>query len=93
MIYPPLILRIRIMEAGRKKIGLWLPLFLMWPFMLVISILLLPLVLIVSLILWPSGKGKKIILAFPLIFNLICNMRGLRFDVKGSNDNVYVNFL
>ncbi|MBD3217563.1 MAG: hypothetical protein GF310_04750 [candidate division Zixibacteria bacterium] len=93
MIYPPSILRIRIMEEGRKKIGLWFPLFLLWPFMLAISILLLPLVLIVSLILWPSGRGKKIILAFPLIFNLICNMRGLRVDVRGANDNVFVNFL
>ncbi|HER00083.1 MAG TPA: hypothetical protein ENO22_12155 [candidate division Zixibacteria bacterium] len=92
MIYPPLILRIRIGEGGRKKIGLWLPLILLWPFVLIFGVILFPLILLISLLTWYSGKGKKLLFGLPVLFYLICHVRGLRVDVKSTTDNVYVNF-
>jgi hypothetical protein len=92
MTYPPLTLRIRIVEAGRKKFGLWIPLFLIWPFALIFGIILFPLILLISLLTWPSGKGKKLLFGLPLLFYLICHMRGLRVDVRSATDNVFVNF-
>jgi hypothetical protein len=92
MIYPPFILRIRVIEGGIKKIGLWIPLFLLWPLVLVFAIALFPLILIISLLLWPTGKGRKLLLGFPLILYLICNMRGLKVDIRGGSDYVFVNF-
>ncbi|HPP73573.1 MAG TPA: hypothetical protein PLU88_00400 [Armatimonadota bacterium] len=92
MIFPPSILRIRIKEQDSKGLGLCLPLFLIWPIILAIGILLAPVVLLAAFITWPKGTGKRLLLAGPYLFNVFCRVRGLRVKVKDKEDNVYISF-
>ena len=91
MIYPPSFLRIRI-RSRHTRISLWLPLFLIWPIMLLGMVILSPLVLLGAALLWPFGLGKPLLLTGPIFFRLFCSMRGLEISVDKSPDQVLILF-
>ena len=92
MIWPPSVARIRIVERGRTKARLWLPLILIWPPVLLLGVLLSPVIVVAALVLWPSGKGRAVLLAAPLAFYAFCALRGLRLDVRSPERVVQVYF-
>ena len=89
MIWPPSLLGFRIRNANRG-FGLWLPLFLIWPVIVLVALALLPLVLLLSLLLWPSGWGRTVLLTGPWFFRVFCALRGLVIDVKSGTSGVYI---
>ena len=91
MIWPPLLLRLRI-RNGKHRFGLWLPLFLVWPPVVIIVLALLPFVLVLSALLWPTGRGRPVLLAGPTFFGLYCSLRGLMIEVKSPSGQVYIAF-
>lgn len=88
---PPLVLRL-IIPGENGTLRLWLPLFLVYPFLAVLALILLPLVLIAALILWPMGWSKTIILAGPYLLRTICALRGLEVDIKQQDKHLLVYF-
>jgi len=92
MMCPPSLARIRVVKRGRTKVSLWLPLILIWPPVLLAGILLSPVILVVALVLWPSGKGRVVLLAGPLGFYVFCALRGSRLDVRSARETVQVYF-
>jgi hypothetical protein len=92
MIYPPSVLRVRVEEAGRRRFRLWLPLFVIWPFALLIALLLSPFVIVASALLWPRGWGRTVLLIGPHAFRLFCALRGLEVDVHDGSEHVLVSF-
>ncbi len=90
MIWPPSVLRLRI-HNQRRHFGLWLPLFLIWPLMLVIFLALSPLILVLAIILWPSGMGKPILLAGPVLFRIFCALRGFEVNVEQPSERVLIS--
>ncbi|MCP4634338.1 MAG: hypothetical protein GY855_15535 [candidate division Zixibacteria bacterium] len=90
MMIPPLFFRIRVMEDGRRKFALWLPLFLLWPFALCIVIILIPFYMIASLALIWTDVGIKILKAPVIFYELLCAMRGLHVNVN-DKDNVLID--
>ncbi len=91
MIFPPSILRLRIRDKERR-FGLWLPLIFIWPVFLVLALILAPLVLVTAAVLWPLGWGRPLLLAGPVIFRIICSLRGLEVNVQDGAQVVYVRF-
>ena len=91
MTFPPSLVRVRFRNPGRY-IGLWLPVILVWPFAVLLGLLLLPLVLAASIVLWPKGLGKVLLLAGPRFFLLFCALRGLRIRFEYSTQRVLVYF-
>ena len=89
MIWPPSLLGFRIRNANRG-VGLWLPLFLVWPPFVLAALALLPLVFLLSLLLWPSGWGRTMLLTGPWFFRMFCALRGLVIDIKSGTTQVYV---
>jgi len=89
--WPPSLVRIRIVENGRKKHSLWLPTILIWPVVLALAIAFAPLVVPIGLLLWRKG-GKVLLLAGPLVFYLFCSLRGLSVRVQGSRKNIRIRF-
>ena len=69
MMWPPSLLRLRILN-GKHRFGLWLPLFIVWPPVVIIALALLPFVLALSALLWPTGWGRPLLLAGPWFFGL-----------------------
>ena len=91
MIWPPSLLRIRI-QNGRRRFGLWLPLILLWPPIVLITLALFPIVLVSAAVLWRRGWGRPLLLSGPLFFGLFCALRGLRIDIKNQQEWVYISF-
>ena len=91
MIIPPLLLRVRV-QSDRRRFGLWLPLFLLWPPVFLFGLALFPLVLVVAVVLWPWGWGRTLLLIGPATFRLVCALRGLRVDVHDPPERVYIAF-
>ena len=89
MTVPPSILRVRIRTSDRR-LGLWIPLFIIWPLAVIIALTLLPLVLIAAFILWPKGLGRPLLLAGPLAWRMFCALRGLEVSVERPGQQVLV---
>ena len=87
---PPMLMHLRF-DNGHRKFGLWLPLFLLMPLILVVLIILSPLILIAILILWPSGWGKLALMVLKASWSLFCSMRGLQVDVESDKEWVYIS--
>jgi hypothetical protein len=87
----PLILKLRIKDKNQRRFGIWLPLFLLWLIVLPLLALPAPVVFLVALILWPGGKGRLILYSYMAIFNLICNLSGLKVDIQSKDSIVYIN--
>jgi len=78
-------------QSENRKFGVWLPLFLLIPLALVVLIILSPLILITILVLWPSGWGKLALLAVWVAFVSFCSLRGLKVDVQGRKESVFIS--
>ena len=91
MMWPPSLLRVRI-QGTKRRFGLWLPLFLAWPPLVLLALAFLPFVLILAALLWPTGRGRPLLLAGPLFFGLFCSLRGLMIDVQSPSSQVHVSF-
>ena len=92
MIFPPSIMRLRVHTANRR-IGLWLPLIILWPVVAVFALLLAPLVLLAAIILWPRSWGKPLLFAGPALFRLICALRGLELRIEEPTSKVLIWFI
>ncbi|MBI4285765.1 MAG: hypothetical protein HY670_07710 [Chloroflexi bacterium] len=87
---PPMLMRVKI-QGEDSRFGLWLPLFLLWPLVLVFLLILSPLILVAVLILWPSGWGKWALLVLRAAFEVFCSMRGLQVDICDRHQVVYIS--
>ena len=90
MNYPPLLMRLGI--SGRRCFSLWLPLFLVWPVAAAVAIVLAPLVLLAALILRPLGWGKLVLLSGPMLFGILCALRGLELNLNLGNRLLLISF-
>ena len=91
MTFPPSVLRVRV-EGGDQRVRLWLPLCVLWPPVLVVSLILSPLVIVAAAVMWPRGWGRTVLLGGPHAFRLFCSLRGLEVDVRGGSGHVLVSF-
>jgi hypothetical protein len=87
---PPLWLRLRVLDEGRKKISLWVPLFIAGPIFMIICIFFFPFVFIAALYLWQDGKGKSLLMAVPMLIYLFFQAKGLKLDIKAGEEQIYL---
>ena len=90
--WPPLFMKIHVVENSKTKVRLWIPIFIVWLLLLALTILFAPLILVAALILWPRSLGKKMLLLGPAFFYLIGSMRGLNILTQSPKDQVYIYF-
>ena len=90
MIWLPSIIHLHIIEKSKRRIRLWIPVFLLWPLMIVIIVGLAPVMLIAAVVTWQKGYSKMLLLLGPLIFITFCRLRGLKVYVKGKDEQVQI---
>jgi hypothetical protein len=73
--------------------GLWLPFFLVYPVLLVVSLIALPFLLLSALVLLPFGFARLALLALPYVWNVVFKTRGLTVDVSQPGKTVLIDFV
>jgi len=81
---PPMLLHVQI-PIGDGFFGIWLPWFLVYLFLLILTVIALPFLIILSIISIPFGKWQPIIMIGPYIWRLLFNMKGLKVDFQQKN--------
>ena len=87
--WPPSILRVRVAEDGKRGISLWIPLFLIWPLIL-LACCLAPVVVALSPGLRRGVGGTSVALSGVFLFGAFCSARGMRVDARNERDCVFV---
>jgi hypothetical protein len=82
---PPMVLRLRVRERGKRGFGLWLPLFVLWLVLVVLAIPLLLLALLADAVLRLAGRRIRVTRTLLAVGQLVCALRGLQVDVTSSN--------
>ena len=90
MMLPPATLRLRVVENGRRKIALWLPIFLLWPSLLLLIVASLPLILVLALAFWWHPMTRKVVKSIVPVFGAICSLRGFTIDIEDEEDEVFI---
>ena len=88
MILPPSILRIRIVPKDGKRIGLWIPLFLLWPLIFVIA-MLFPVIARCGSKYHKMAVAPKL-MSGPQLWMTFVAARGTRVDVQDKDNQVLV---
>jgi len=95
MSLPPYLLRIRI-RSPRHSFALLLPLFLLWPVVLVCLLaaflILLPFALLTMLFTWSIDWWHLILRGLPALGQFCCALRGLTINLEGSGGLVRIIF-
>jgi hypothetical protein len=88
MIWPPSVVQLRIYKDGRRKKNLWVPVFVLWPPVVLIALLLAPVAVPVLWLAAGRGRRRRAVLAGPKLFRLFCALRGLYFAAGRSDSGV-----
>jgi len=87
---PPMFMKL---GFGKRhgKFKVWLPLFVIFPFLVVILLLMAPFLLLAALVLWSFGWGKPFLFIIPMLFGLLWALRGLEIDINDKWQNVSIS--
>ncbi len=89
---PAMLLHIKFPTEDGDR-GLWLPYFLVYPILLVLSLIALPFLLLAALCMWPFGTARTPLLVLPYIWNVVFKTRGLTVDVSRPGHDVLIDFV
>jgi hypothetical protein len=92
MNWPPMLMHVKVQNKD-TNFGLWLPLFLLIPLALVIFLILSPLILIALIVLWWLGWGRMALLALKMVFVSLWLLRGLKVDIQGRKECVFISIV
>jgi hypothetical protein len=91
MIFPPSLLRLRFRRPGRRGFGLWLPILLLWPLILIGALLTS---LFAFLGAFFTGRfrslGRSVLLG-PRLLVLFCHFRRLRVHVRDDEEELLID--
>ncbi len=90
--WPPMWAYVKI-KGKNHGFGFWLPLFLCFLIILPFFLAFLPLVLLAIIILWPVGWGRWIVEMLKTGYVMMCSLKGLKVDIQGPKETVYVNIV
>ena len=80
---PPVILDLRVAPVDRRPVHLWLPIFLLWPLVLVVGVLALVLTIVADFVLIVLGdRSHRYSLLLVRSFRALCETRGMVIRVN-----------
>lgn len=88
---PPLVIDVRIKEAGSRGFRIWLPFFLLWPLLLPILALVLSFTILADFALIVAGSRYHHTTALVLgALRLLSDLRGTNAHVSSPDSHVHV---
>ena len=91
MIWPPSVLKVQLKNESRN-FRFWLPLFVIWPFLLLAAVVVAPILLALALAIWWTGWGRPMLYSASIFFAMFCALRGLEIDVRNRNKHFHLSF-
>ena len=88
----PMLMRLKIVERGRKKVNLWFPVVIVWLILFVLLIVLFPLVLLATILTWGRGTGRILLASYPMIVSILFNLSDLHIEVAGKDQSFLISF-
>ena len=91
---PPYLFDLRVVEAGKRPVHIWIPVFLLWPLGIVLYVLALVVSIVLDVLLFVIGQRyhhHTIFLAGCL--GLLSQTRGLTVHVRDARANVDLTVL
>ncbi len=89
MNWPPFLMKLQFRNQTHN-FSLWLPLFLIWPivlvFVLIVFLILLPFALLALIFTWQIGWWRPVILGIPAVCRVFYSLRGTIVDVAGQDN-------
>lgn len=91
----PSIINLRIQSGQHFRLRLWLPVFIVWPILIVLFLLLLPFIVIAELVMRVAGTGIRLFAMIGGVVSVLSSMRGtvVRVDSPKSDSIVHVTIL
>ncbi|AQX74400.1 hypothetical protein B1772_02545 [Dehalococcoides mccartyi] len=94
MYWPPMLLWVGIpFGKNGRSFPLILPLFLVYPIVLALMIVLAPFMLLGILLTWASGRGRFLLLIGPYFYRVWCALRGINADIQDKNTHIKIQFI
>ena len=87
---PPMIMKLGFGKPG-GRFSIWVPLFVLFPFLIVILLLITPFLLLTALVLWSFGWGRPFLLFIPVLLGLLWALRGLEIDINDKKEKVFIS--
>lgn len=89
MILPPLVIDVRVKEAGRRGFRIWFPFVLLWPLLFIVVGFALTIALIVDFALLVTGaRYHHYTLLLARSLRLLVEVRGTHAHVKGADQTL-----
>jgi len=88
--WPPSVLRVKV-KGESRNVGLWFPLFVIWPFLALAALALAPIVVTLAIVFWWTRWSKPMLHSIPYFYSVFCALRGLRVDVQQPNKHVHIS--
>ncbi|HUI92873.1 MAG TPA: hypothetical protein VLX68_11555 [Chitinivibrionales bacterium] len=87
----PSVMNLKIHSGERFNLRIWLPLFIVWPFALVLLFLLLPFLVVAEIVLRLANARIYLFSILGCVFSLVSAMRGLTVKVNNARQNSIVD--
>jgi hypothetical protein len=87
----PSIMNLRIEDGNKFRLRLWLPLFLVWPVVLVLFLILLPFLVVAEVVLRLTNVQIYLFRMLGGVFSLLSALRGLTVRVKSVRSSSIVD--
>jgi hypothetical protein len=86
----PSIINLKIQSGSHFKLRLWLPVFIVWPILIVLFLLLLPFLVIAELVMRVAGTGIRLFGMIGGVVSVLSAMRGTVVKVDSPKQNAVV---
>jgi len=82
----PIIMRLKIVDRGRKKISLFFPVIIIWILIAALLIILFPIVLLIAVFTWRRG-GNLLLAVYPMFGTILWNLSDLAIDIGSRQED------
>ncbi len=90
MSVPPLVLDLRVAQADRRPFRLWLPLFLLWPLVLVAFVVAVAVAAAMDAVALAGGRPHHTTAFVIGVFSALTDARGTEFDIENEKTTVHL---
>jgi hypothetical protein len=88
-ILPPVVIDVRVREREKRGFRLWLPLFLLWPILLIVVGFALVVSLAIDVALWVAGaRYHHYTLLLLKCLNVLAQVRGTRAHIRSADSTL-----